>query len=53
MLKAGGTVLLNGVLVQDKAEIRGPTSVPGAPKYKPHRLTQPITLPGRGNPVRY
>jgi hypothetical protein len=54
LLKPGRvTVLQNGVLVQDNVEIKGPTSTPGTPKYKPHPLKQPLTLQDHGNPVRY
>ena len=53
LLKPGtATVLQNGVLIQDHAEIKGPTSGP-APKYKPHPLKQPLALQNHGNPVRY
>jgi hypothetical protein len=47
------TVLQNGVLVQDHAEIKGPTSLPGIPKYKPHPFKQPLALQDHHNPVRF
>ena len=54
VLKPGRvTVLQNGVLVQDNVEIKGPTSGPANPKYKPHPLKQSLALQDHGNPVRY
>jgi hypothetical protein len=54
VLKPGRvTVLQNGVLVQDDVEIKGPTSGPANPKYKPHPLKQSLALQDHGNPVRY
>ena len=54
LLKPGTvTVLQNGVLIQDNVEIKGPTSGPANPKYKPHPLKQPLALQDHGNPVRY
>jgi len=47
------TVLHNGVLVQDHAEILGATSHIGRPKYAAHPLKQPLLLQDHGNPVRY
>jgi len=47
------TVLQNGVLIQDNAEIKGATGPSGAPKYKAHPLKQPLALQDHGNPVRY
>ena len=47
------TVLQNGVLIQDNAEIKGPTSGPANPKYKPHPLKQSLALQDHGNPIRY
>jgi hypothetical protein len=46
------TVLHNGVLVQDNADIKGLTS-PVVPVYKPHPLKQPLVLQDHHNPVRY
>ena len=54
VLKPGTvTVLQNGVLIQDHAEITGPTSGPAHQSYKPHPLKQSLTLQDHGNPVRY
>ena len=54
LLKPGRfTVLQNGVLVQDNVEVKGPTSGPANPKYKPHPLKQPLALQDHGTPVRY
>ena len=47
------TVLHNGVLVQDNAEIYGKTSHAGEPSYEKHPLKQPIQLQDHNNPVRY
>ncbi|MDB6028208.1 MAG: hypothetical protein JWM68_4431 [Verrucomicrobiales bacterium] len=47
------TVLHNGVLVQDNAEIYGETGPVGEPKYNKHPLKQPLRLQDHGNPVRY
>ncbi len=47
------TVLHNGVLVQDHAEIKGSTGPSGAPKYVAHPLKQPLMLQDHGNPVRF
>ncbi|MDB6016743.1 MAG: hypothetical protein JWR19_1232 [Pedosphaera sp.] len=47
------TVLQNGVLIQDNAEILGTTSHTGAPKYTAHPLKQPLALQDHGEPVRY
>ena len=54
LLKPGAVTLLqNGVLIQDNAEIKGPTAGPTPSKYKPHPLKQPLALQDHGNPVRY
>jgi hypothetical protein len=47
------TVLQNGVLIQDNAEIVGLTSPAGTPAYKAHGLKQPIMLQDHHNPVQY
>lgn len=47
------TVLWNGVLVQDHAEVKGATSHKGAPKYEAHAAELPLTLQDHGNPVRF
>jgi hypothetical protein len=53
LLKAATiTVLQNGVLVQDNAEIKGPTAQ-NPTKYQSHPLKVPLDLQDHGNPVRY
>jgi hypothetical protein len=47
------TVLHNGVLVQDNAEIKGDTGPAGAPKYRTHAAKEPLVLQDHGNPVRF
>ena len=47
------TVLHNGVLIQDNAEILGTTSHVGYPKYTAHPLKQPLVLYYHTNPVRF
>jgi 3-keto-disaccharide hydrolase len=47
------TVLHNGVLIQDHAEILGTTSHIGHPKYEAHPLKQPLVLYYHSNPVRF
>src|SRR5437867_7595911 len=47
------TVLHNGVLIQDNAEIKGDTGVQGAPRYQAHPLKQPLVLQDHHNPVHY
>ena len=47
------TVLQNGILIQDHAEILGLTGNPDNPKYEPHPLKQPLTLQDHHNPVRF
>lgn len=51
--RADVTVLQNGVLVQDHAEILGETSHIGMPSYKKHAAKMPLKLQDHGNPVRY
>ncbi len=46
------TVLQNGILVQDNAEIYGPTAQHPT-KYQAHPLKVPLDLQNHGNPVRY
>jgi len=50
---ANVTVLHNGVLVQDHAEILGTTSHKGAPKYHAHGAKEPLALQDHKNPVRF
>lgn len=47
------TVLHNGVLVQDHAEVLGTTSHDKAPQYEKHPARQPISLQDHGDPMRF
>ncbi len=47
------TVLHNGVLVQDNAEILGPTMWMNRLPYEQHPEKLPLSLQDHGNPVRY
>ncbi len=47
------TVFLNGVLVQHKTEILGPTSHKKLPVVKPHATKLPIKLQNHNNPTRF
>ncbi len=47
------TVLQNGVLVQNHAEILGNTAWSKGPAYEPHPVKQPILLQYHNNPVRF
>jgi 3-keto-disaccharide hydrolase len=47
------TVIHNGVLVQDHAELKGSTVYIGPPSYEKHDLKQPLALQDHGNPVSY
>ena len=47
------TVLHNGVLVQNHAEILGTTAWDRAPAYAPHPERLPLQLQFHGNPVRF
>jgi hypothetical protein len=47
------TVLHNGILIQNHAEVWGPTEYIGMPKYKSHNLKEPLELQDHGNPVSY
>jgi hypothetical protein len=47
------TVLQNGVLIQNNAEIWGTTENVGEPKYIPHGMKEPLTLQDHSNPVSY
>ena len=47
------TVLQNGVLVQNHAEIKGATSHRGQPKYEKHPFQQPLVLQEHRNPVSF
>jgi len=47
------TVLHNGVVIQNHAEIKGPTLYIGRPHYAKHPFTLPLMLQEHGNPVSY
>ena len=47
------TVLHNGVLVQNHAELAGPTVFIGPPEYEAHADRAPIMLQDHGNPVSF
>jgi len=47
------TVLHNGVLVQDNAELTGPTAHQRRPPYKAHPQKLPLKLQDHHNPVRF
>jgi hypothetical protein len=47
------TVLQNGVLVQNNAELWGSTAYIGIPKYEKHADKEPLQLQDHGNPVSY
>jgi hypothetical protein len=47
------TVLHNGVLVQNHAELQGSTAWDKPPEYSAHPLKQPLTIQYHGNPVRF
>lgn len=47
------TVLLNGVLVQNNVEIKGPTVYRGEPSYQFHSPEESLMLQNHGDPVSY
>ena len=47
------TVLHNGVLVQEHAELTGPTAHKARPPYKAHADRLPISLQDHSHPVRF
>src|SRR5262249_13116979 len=47
------TAFLNGVLVQDRFELSGPTAFKTRPPYAAHPTKLPISLQDHGHPVRY
>jgi hypothetical protein len=47
------TVLHNGVVVQNHAEIKGATTYTGQPHYTKHAFKLPLMLQEHGNPVAY
>ncbi|MBL9119450.1 MAG: DUF1080 domain-containing protein [Phycisphaerae bacterium] len=50
---AYATVFLNGVLVQDNAEILGATAHGARAQYSPHEATGPIRLQDHGDPIHF
>jgi hypothetical protein len=50
---ARATVLLNGILVQDNVELKGPTSHKKLAQYTKHPETGPISLQDHKHPVKY
>ncbi|MEO7520717.1 MAG: DUF1080 domain-containing protein, partial [Gemmatimonas sp.] len=51
--RARFTVFHNGVLVQDNAELVGPTANAARPPYEAHADRLPISLQDHGHPVRF
>jgi hypothetical protein len=47
------TVLQNGVLIQDDAQLSGPTAHQRRPPYVAGPPKQPLSLQDHGHPVRY
>lgn len=47
------TVLQNGVLIQNHAELTGPTLYIGTPAWEEHAAKLPLRLQDHGNPVSY
>jgi hypothetical protein len=47
------TLFWNGILVQDRVEVRGTTTHNGAPSYKAYAAEQPLSLQEHGDPVRF
>jgi hypothetical protein len=47
------TAFHNGVLIQNHAELRGPTEWIGVPEYEVHADRLPLLLQDHGNPVSY
>lgn len=47
------TVIHNGVLIQDHAQLDGPTLYIGKPEYEAHAVRLPLRLQDHGNPVSY
>jgi hypothetical protein len=47
------TVFHNGVLIQNSAQLTGPTAWLERAAYRPHPEKQPIALQDHGNPVRF
>ena len=47
------TVFHNGVLVQNRVELTGPSVYRGQPEYRPHAAKLPLKLQDHGNPVSF
>ena len=47
------TVLHNGVLIQNHAELSGSTAWDKPPAYEAHPLKQPLSIQDHGNPVQF
>jgi len=47
------TVIHNGVLIQNHAELKGPTEFIGIPRYRYHERKGPLMLQNHTNPVSY
>jgi hypothetical protein len=47
------TVLHNGILVQDRVSLTGPTAHKARPPYQVHPAQLPLSFQDHGNPVRY
>lgn len=47
------TVLQNGIVVQNHAELQGSTAWHKPPEYEPHADKLPISLQNHGNPVKF
>jgi hypothetical protein len=47
------TVLQNGILIINNAEILGSMNYIGLPEYRPHGLKEPLSLQEHGDPVSY
>ena len=47
------TVYHNGVLVQDRVELTGPTAYQARPPYEAHESRRPLRLQDHGSPVRF
>jgi hypothetical protein len=50
---AHATVLHNGVVVHNHAEVLGPMAHQALPQYRPHPPKGPLALQDHGNPIRF
>ena len=50
---ASVTLFFNNVIVHDRVELLGTTSVEPIAKYQPHSMEEPFMLQGHAGPVRY